>query len=460
MVTRLTDSPVYAHLWATPELERLLGEQARWQRWLDVLVVLARVQARAGVVPEASARVIAEAARVERIDWELVAEQTRRTSHSTLGLIRGLRAVLPAGVREHVYVGATVQDLTDTWFGLLMRDVGALLRRDLLAVEDAALRLARAHRDTPMAGRTHGQPGAPVTFGLKAASWADELRRHLDRIGQGRSRWAVGQLGGAVGALAFHDVAGVDPVALRREFCAELGLADPGISWLTSRDRVAEFGWVLAAVCGTLARIGGEVVELQRPEIGELAEPTRPEAVGSITMPHKRNPEVGEHLDTLARLARSSAGVLLEGTVALHERDGRGWKAEWAALPEVCLLSGTAVHLAVELVTGLEVHPEAMRANLDRFGDRLASERVLGALSVRIGKHAAQELLHELLAPTSGAPADAGDLAQRLAERGIATEAEVREWATRSPVRSAGAMVDAVLERAAAARAAGEGTAP
>lgn len=451
MVTRLTDSPVYAHLWATPELAELLGEQARWQRWLDVLVVLARVQARAGVIPATSAEAIADSARVERIDWEFVAEQTRLSSHSTLGLIRGLRAVLPAAAREHVYVGATVQDLTDTWFGLLMRDVGDVVGRDLQAGQVAALRLARTHRETPIAGRTHGQPGAPVTFGFKAASWADELGRHRDRVRQGRPRWATGQLGGAVGALAFHDADGVDPIALRREFCAELGLADPGISWLTSRDRIAEFGWVLAAVCGTLARIGGEVVELQRPEIGELAEPTRPEAVGSITMPHKRNPEVGEHLDTLARLARSSAGVLLEGTVALHERDGRGWKAEWAALPEVCLLAGTSLQLAVELLTGLEVHPEAMRANLDRFGDRLASERVLGALSARIGKHAAQELLHELLAPTSGAADAAGELAQRLAERGVATAAEVREWAARSPVRSAVAMVDEVLDRAAAA---------
>ncbi|WP_433786364.1 class-II fumarase/aspartase family protein [Actinomycetospora sp. CA-101289] len=442
MVTRLTDSAVYAHLWSTPELEERFGETARWQAWLDVLVALARVQARHGLVPPAAAEQIADVARAEHLDLDRVAAGTRATSHSTLGLIRELQRVLPESAREHVYVGATVQDVSDTWFGLVMRDVGALVLRDVQALRATVLDLARTHRDTVMVGRTHGQPGAPITFGFKAASWADELGRHVDRLREGAPRWAVGQLAGAVGALAFHD-ADVDPLALRRDFCAELGLGDPGASWTTSRDRVAEFGHVLALVGGTLARIGGEVYELARPEIGELAEPTTATAVGSITMPHKRNPEASEHLDTLARLARSSAGVLLEGTVVSHERDGRGWKAEWVALPEVCLLTGTALSLARGLLDGLEVHADAMAANLDRFGDRLASERVLAGLSGRLGKHAAQALLQEVLATGE-------DVAAALAAQGVATPEEVRAWTARDAVGTAGRMVDEVVTRARA----------
>ena len=59
-----------------------------------------------------------------------------------------------------------------------------------------------------MVGRTHGQPGAPITFGLKVASWADEVRRHLDRLREGAPRWLVGQLGGGVGILGFFEPAG------------------------------------------------------------------------------------------------------------------------------------------------------------------------------------------------------------------------------------------------------------
>jgi adenylosuccinate lyase len=445
--TRLSDSAQYAHLWASAELAALFEERSRLQSWLDVLVALAEAQARLGIVPAAAAAEIATHARAERLDLDYVAAQTRATSHSMLGLIRGLQQVLPETAREHVYVGATVQDVTDTWFGLVMREVGAVAWRDLRAIEASLLHLALAHRDTPMAGRTHGQPGAPISFGFKVASWADEIRRHLDRLREGRPRWVVGQLGGAVGVLGFFAPDGIE---LRAQFCAALGLGDPGISWLSSRDRVAEFGSVLALICGTLARIGNEVYELQRPEIGELREPTSPDTVGSITMPHKRNPEGSEHLDTLARLARASSGVLVEGVVAGHERDGRAWKAEWLALPELCLLTGAALQLGRRLAAGLEVDTAAMQTNLTRHGDQLASEQILAGLSARVGKHEAQRLMHEVLAP---GVRDVHDVRDALVAAGAVTEADREPWPGRWVLGDAPAMVDTVVARARRARA-------
>jgi adenylosuccinate lyase len=447
MGTRLSDSTQYGHLWATTEMAHLFEERARLQTWLDIIVALAAAQAESGIIPGEAASQIARHARAESIDLDLVARETRRTSHSMLGLIRAVQQLLPEEAREHVYVGATVQDITDTWFALVVRDVGSLMWRDLRAIEDTLLALAVEHRDTPMAGRTHGQPGAPITFGFKVASWADEVRRHIERLEEGRSRWLVGQLGGAVGVLGFYAPRGVE---VRRRFCAELGLADPGISWLTSRDRLAEFGGLQSLVCGTLARIGNEVYELQRPEIGELREPTTPATVGSITMPHKRNPEGSEHLDTLARLVRANVGVLVEAMVVGHERDGRGWKAEWVALPEVCLLTGVALQLGRRLLSGLVVDQEAMRANLAAYGDQLASEQMLSALTPRIGKHAAQDLMHTVLTPGSR---DVHAVFDALVAAGVASEQDSRAW-TSWEVGAAGAMVDEVVARGRRARAA------
>ena len=164
MGARLTDSPAYAHLWGTEETRRLFDEQARWQRWLDILVALAGAQADLGIIPQRSADAIAAGARVERIDLATVAEETRRSAHSTLGLIRGLQRALPEDVAEHVYYGATVQDVTDTWFALVMRDVGDLVERDLTGLIAAIVERARQHGWTMMSGRTHGQPGAPISF--------------------------------------------------------------------------------------------------------------------------------------------------------------------------------------------------------------------------------------------------------------------------------------------------------
>ncbi|HJR98548.1 MAG TPA: adenylosuccinate lyase family protein [Actinomycetota bacterium] len=449
MGARLTESALYGHLWATDELRAIFDERERLRSWLEILATLAEAQAELSIVPLEAAEAIRDGASVDALDLEYVAAETAATGHSTLGLIHGLRRILPPEAREWVYYGGTVQDLTDTWFALAMRRVSEIARRDLGAIEDAALELARRYRDTPMLGRTHGQAGSPITFGLKAATWADEARRHLDRLDEGIPRWSVGQLAGAVGNLAFFGDRGIE---LRRVFCRRLGLGDPGVSWTTTRDRPAEFTVVLSMIAGTLGRIGNEVVQLQRSEIGEVREAAGAASVGSITMPHKRNPEAAEHLVTLARLVRAEGGVMLEGMVAEHERDGRAWKAEWIALPEACLLTGAALSFGRRLLEDLEVDEEAMRRNLEA-SPFSTSERVLTALSPALGKHRAQARLQELLegARRSGT----------TVEDALLADDEVRARLPEGLVPSlahpdtggAGAMVDEVLARAAAARA-------
>jgi adenylosuccinate lyase len=432
---RLTDSTLYAHLWGTDELRRVFDEAGRIQGWLDVLAALAQAQAELGIIPEEAAKAIAGSSSVELLDLDAVAEETRRTGHSTLGLIRGLQAVLPDEAREWVYYGATVQDVTDTWSALAARKVLGVAWRDLRAIEEILLSLAEVHRDTLMAGRTHGQPGSPITFGYKAAGWADEVRRHLDRLREAGPRLFAGQLGGGVGTLAFFGSGGIE---LRRRFCGLLGLEDPAVSWTSSRDRPAELVHLLAMVTATLARVGNEVYQLSRPEIGELAETPGPGVVGSITMPHKRNPEVAEHLVTLSRLVRAQQGVVLEGMVAEGERDGRGWKAEWAAVPEACLLAGAALDLAKRMLAGLQVNRDAMRRNL---GAMAASEKLLATLAPSRGKHATQDLLQLALA-AGGSLEEVASAAGLNGAEGLPPEAG-----------AAGAMVDEVVRRARSARA-------
>lgn len=407
------DSVVYRHLWSTPELRELFDDEGRTQAWLDVLAELAEAQAGLGLVPVSAAAAIRAHADVTLLDLEQVAEETRATGHSTLGLIRALRAVLPPDAAEWVYYGATVQDVTDTWFALVMRRVLDIVERDVRRCRDAALDLARRHRDTVMCGRTHGQPGLPVTFGFKAAVWAVELGRHLERVAQARPRLEVVQLGGALGTMEFW---GDDALGLLDAFAARLALGVPETPWITARDGVAEFATLLALVTGTTAKIGNEIFELQRPELGEVAEPSTPGQVGSITMPHKRNPEIAEHLDTLGRVVRANAGVALEGMVALHERDGRGWKAEWLVLPESSLLTGAALGLAARLLEGLHVDASRMRANLDAQGGYPLSEPVMRRLADRVGKHVAHERVHA--AAMAGVERGV-DLRTALAEAGV-----------------------------------------
>ncbi|WP_341318806.1 adenylosuccinate lyase family protein [Paraburkholderia sp. IMGN_8] len=440
MDTHLIDSEIFGHQWASTESRAIFAEKARVTRWLEIVIALARAQAECGIIPTESAEKIAQLRGVELPIGE-IGTRTRETSHSTLGMIQVLRGMLPGEAAEHIYYGTTVQDITDTSQVIELLAVGALLWRDLWWIEDALLQLAIRHRLTPMAGRTHGQPGAPISFGFKVASWADEIGRHLQRLHDGHNRWRVGQLGGAVGTLAFFGDRALD---LRAAFCRQLSLGEPDVSWLCARDRLAEFSHVVAMCVSSLARIANEVYALQRREIGELAERTRASVVGSITMPHKRNPEVSEQIVTLARLVRSQASVLTDTMVNEHERDGRNWKAEWVVFPEICHFALAATTMARELVSGLEVNSDAMGRNL---GVNSSSERLLSAMSVRLGKHRAQGLLQDAYRQ---AHEEQRDLSAVLI--GVATEAELAEL-SHVNIGASGLMVDRVVDTALRRRA-------
>ena len=444
MDAHLIDSAVYGHGWSTAESVAIFSERARLERWVHVLKALAAAQADLEIIPEASARAI-DGLDAQSLDPAALGAETRRTSHSTIGLVRELQSRLPEHAREHVYYGATVQDVSDTAAALEMRDVGGIVWRDLRAVEGSLLELAVRHRDTPMLGRTHGQPGAPITFGLKAASWADETARHLERWRQSRSRLVVGQLAGAVGALGFY---GEQGPALRSRFCERLGLGEPTISWLTARDRIAEFASNAALVSATMARMANEVYNLQRREVGEVAEAASEATMGSITMPHKRNPERSEQMVTLARLVRSAAGVLTETMVGDHERDGRTWKTEWVLLPEMSHYLLAQLGLARGLAASIEVDAGVMAANLETMGD-FGSQELLRRLSARLGKHRANDELQQAYRTVrlSGRP-----LAEVLAQVASPTELEGLD---RPETGAAAAMVDAVVA-AATGRRSGE----
>ena len=122
--------------------------------------------------------------------------RTRRS-----GLIRALQQMLPESAREYVYVGATVQDITDTWFA-----PGDARRRRCGVAGPAG---DRGH----VAGIGSRAPRhADGRTDPRAAGCADHVRlqgRVLGRRGpathstgwrRARPRWLVGQLGGAVGA--------------------------------------------------------------------------------------------------------------------------------------------------------------------------------------------------------------------------------------------------------------------
>jgi adenylosuccinate lyase len=392
----ISDSTIYGSSWVADELRPLFTEQNRIEGWLEVMTVLAQVQAEFALIPEQAAieiKVASESVAIDEAFLKEVGEGFSKTNHSLMGLINAVKKNCGIIGGEWLCYGATVQDITDTHTVRTLLKVHQHFLEQLTAIQKILIDLARQHRHTVMCGRTHAQPGLPITFGFKAASWLDEMERHRQRLVELKSRLRVGQLGGGVGSLSSL---GPQALALQKAFMLRLSLETPAISWTSSRDRFAEWLNVLAMITSTGDRIGQEIVNLQRPEIGELSEGFISGAVGSITMPQKRNPEISEHLGTLSRVVRHHAAHMAENLVHSHERDGRSWKGEWLIIPDATLSAGKSLALLNNLLRDLQVDKYRMLANIRATNGLVHAEAVMLRLALTLGKQSAHQLVHEL----------------------------------------------------------------
>lgn len=346
--------------------------------WLEALVA-------AGIAPDTAAGALSPGENPVAGLLPELAAGAEAGGNPVIGLVKQLRAQLsgsnPAAARW-LHRGLTSQDVLDTALMLCLREVLERVGTELDAQIRSLTALAGRHRDTVMAGRTLTQYAVPTTFGLKAAGWLGavlDARDALDRLPA-----PPAQFGGAAGTLsAVLELArhrGLpDPVQRVRDLvadaCARLDLpARP--PWHTARGPVTATGDVLVGCCDAWGRIARDVIELGRPEIAELAEPARPGRGGSSTMAHKRNPVLSVLIRRTALSAPQWAATLhLAAAEAVDERPDGAWHAEWPALHSLARASVSAAAQTTELLAGLQVDPQRMRAGLDAAGAAILGEQ-------------------------------------------------------------------------------------
>lgn len=392
MASGVFDDALIRHLWSTDELRAIFSDAARAQKWYDFEAALALEQAGLGIIPRAAAEEIAARAKVANVDIEAIAAEIRRIKHPLVPALKAVEQLCRDGSGEYIHFGPTTQDVLDTGSMLQIRDAHAIYLRDIAATGRALCTLAKSHRATPMAGRSHGVQALPITFGHKAAIWLSEMGRNYRRLRELEPRMFVGGMVGAVGTQASY---GPQAAELERRVMKRLGLGVADINWQPARDRFAEYVCVLALIGQTLGKIANEIIILEHTEVGEVYEPFSEGKVGSSTMPHKRNPSSCEAAVSISRALRYNAAFMLECMVIEHERDGSAWRGEWKALPESCLMMGGILAIMKYVLEGLTVDAERMRRNLDLLGGFLLSERVMFALSGKVGKQTAHDLVYE-----------------------------------------------------------------
>lgn len=393
MNSHMIDYIVFQDSWSTEATRRIWSEEQMLQRWLNIEVALAETQAELGLIPAEAAREIKAKAKVEYLDLQAIKKDYARTGHSLMPTLKAVQAICENNLGEYLHIGPTTQDITDTAMVMGLKETHAIIVKDLEAIEAALIKLAMEHKNTPMAGRTHGQQALPVTFGIKASVWLREVSRHLERLAQCQQRVFVGNLSGGVGSYASFKGRGME---IEKRVMEKVGLGLSDAPWHVARDRFVEYCDILAMVATTIGKIGNEIYVLQKTEIKEVQEPFQPGQVGSSTMPHKRNPEIAEALNGLSKIVRHLAGMVMETMFAEHERDGAAWKPEWVAIPEVCIYTGAILDKAKYVLENLVVNKEQMLKNLNMQGGLILSENIMILLGQKLGKLSAHEIVYNI----------------------------------------------------------------
>lgn len=446
-----TDSPLYASLFRDPRLEEAFSDLGALRRMVRVLVALARVQGRLGVIPGAAAASIGEGLEgfdPGRLDLERLAERIGRDGVPVAGLVEQLRETLWAegrdGAADHLHWGATSQDVVDTALALQLREALDVIGGSLDEAIDALGALAERHRDTPMVARTHGRQALPTTFGVKAAGWLAPLLRHRRRLRELRPRLLLVQLGGAAGTLAPMGDAALE---VQRALADELDLGLPAMPWHVQRDGVAELAGWLASSSASAAKMAGDLIAMNQDEIGEVRLGTAGDAGGSSTLPQKRNPIQAEMIVVAARANASLIGAVYQGMLQEHERGTHGWQLEWVALPQMVALTSSALQRAGRVVASLQVDAGRMREHLDDTHGLVLAERLTFALA----EHSSRPTAAALVKQAAGRVARDGGTLVGAVRRACDAPLDWEALADPSTATgAAGAFVDAVLREARA----------
>ncbi|NIM20339.1 MAG: adenylosuccinate lyase [Candidatus Latescibacteria bacterium] len=351
-----------------PVMGRIWSEENKFQKWLEIEILVCEALASMGEIPKDAVKRIREKA---AFDSERIKEIEETTHHDVIAFLTNVAEHVGDDSR-YIHIGMTSSDLLDTALAATLKEAGEKLLSRLSELKAVIKERALEHKRTVMVGRTHGIHAEPITFGLKLIVWYDELSRREQALERAIDTISFGKISGAVGNYAH-----LDP-KVETYVIEKLGLKPAPVSTqILQRDRHAEFVSALALVAASLEKMATEVRNLQRTDVLEVEEYFEEGQKGSSAMPHKRNPITCERICGLARIIRANAIAAMENVTLWHERDISHSSVERVILPDSTIALDYMLERFAWVIKRLIVYPDRMRQNLERTNGLIYSQKLL-----------------------------------------------------------------------------------
>ncbi|SOC52122.1 3-carboxy-cis,cis-muconate cycloisomerase [Chromohalobacter canadensis] len=413
----------------------------------DVELALAAEQESLDMLPKGTAEAFGRHLTLDVFDIEALADDTAKGGNAAIPFVKQAKAALPDALKSHFHRGATSQDVVDSALMLLLKPRLTRCQHLLTESIDGGQSLMMSHRDTAMVGRTLMQQALPITFGAKVGQWLWGLHQAGERLNDVLTGGLYVQFGGAVGVHSGFDDAGV---TIMTGMSRRLGLAEPWLPWHTDRQPIHALGSAIDAVAVATEKIALDIALLTQTEIGELAEPTEAGVGESSSMPHKRNPVGCARIRAAARQIHAALSVLSNAGAQPLERGLGEWHAEWAPLLDAVVLLEGALETLRHLLSGLEVHDQAMARNLEITGGAIMAEPAARVLQSVLDSDDARRVAREA---SENARRDGVTYAEALLNHEKVTGSGIDAEALRQAVRpelyigSSRCLVERVKER-------------
>jgi adenylosuccinate lyase len=356
----VTISPIEER-YGRPEVRAIFEQQNHLNCMLKIEISVAESQIKYKIIPHFSLDKLKYVLK-EGVDIKKMKSIESEIKHDTMAFIRTVDEQSQNSF-PFLHFGLTSNDVSDSATALQIKDFYNFLMDDLKEIQGSIISLVRKYKGTPMLGRTHGQHASPITFGLKFATYLEEFNRHYIRALQVQERILVGKALGPVGTGASM---GEKAIKVSEDAMNSIGLkSELATGQLVARDRYVEFLQFISNMAVTCEKIGTEIRNLQRPEIGEVMEFfDKSRQVGSSSMPSKRNPIETENVCSIARIIRSMVTPEMEAAVTWHERDLTNSALERFTIPYSCILIDYILVKLSRIIKNLYVDEGRMAKNL------------------------------------------------------------------------------------------------
>jgi adenylosuccinate lyase len=384
---------VLDYRYGTEQMRTVFRANSYLQYLLEVEATLAEVQESKNIIPKGISKNIRNG--VKLVKRKRVEEIEAEINHDVMSVVKALEEH-SGDSGKWIHFGATSYDIVDTARGLQHKAAIVLLEKAINNLINSMAILAKSHKKTVMLGRTHGQWATPITFGLKISVFLAELIRHRERLEEIKPRILTGKFLGAVGSGA---AMAPNTLEVQTEICKKLGLNEPlATTQILGRDRIAEVIAWGSNLATSLEKFTLEVRNLQRSDIGEVAEAfNKKKQVGSSTMAQKKNPITSENIGGLARIIRSMLYTSYENNLQWHERDLANSSSERIILPQFYILLEYILIKSDNVFSNLYVNKEKMSENMSRAGGLPMAEAFVIALGkTDLGRQEAHELVRQI----------------------------------------------------------------